>query len=152
MHNRTVPCPGQSTAPTQSGANLFIAHHPADSERYLLAVFGTIPLGRLRSHGVINNINTAERPGGMVYNIFGDDGYPTYRGGDRFTRAPATDLGYLYATDEGIHYRREISVPNSDLDEDDGTDEIYDQARFIDGGRVARGDQHSTLSPATARR
>ncbi len=134
-----------SAAPTQSGANLFIAQDPGNPGQLLVSVHGTFPMSGYDAHGFINNLNTGSAPGGMRYEIFGDDD----GSGDRtvtlnrwFGGAGASGEGHLYATDTGIHYRRQYTVPKADLNEDDAflddNDEVYAKATFVDGDGVNR--------------
>jgi hypothetical protein len=137
--------PPASAAPTQSGANLFVAQDPANPGQLLVSVHGTFPMNGYDAHGFINNLNTGSVPGGMRYEIFGDDD----GSGDRtvtlnrwFGGASSSGEGHLYATDTGIHYRRQYTVPKADLNEDDAfyndIDEVYARATFVDGDGVNR--------------
>ena len=139
-----------SAAPTQNGANLFIAQDPANPGQMLVQVFGTFPMSGHDAHGFINNLNTGSVPGGMRYEIYGDDGGSgdgTVTLNRWFAGAGSSGEGHLYATDTGIHYRRQYTVPKGDLNEDfcynsgcsEGeTDEIYARATFVDGDGTNR--------------
>jgi hypothetical protein len=129
-----------AAAPTQNGAHLAIAQDPANPANLLVAVFGTFPMNGYDAHGFINNLNTGSVPGGMRFEIYGDDPGEGDRTVtlNRWFAGADTKSGGLYATDTGIHYRRDYVVPKSDFNEDHGafddTDEIYARATFVDGG------------------
>jgi hypothetical protein len=134
-----------SAAPTQNGANLFIAQDPANPGQLLVSVHGTFPMNAHDAHGFINNLNTGSVPGGMRYEIFGDDEGSSDRTvtlNRWFGGAGASGEGHLYATDTGVHYRRQYTVPKADLNEDDAfiddNDEVYARATFVDGDGVNR--------------
>jgi hypothetical protein len=141
----TVGAAPASAAPTQNGANLFVAQDPANPGQLLVSVHGTFPMNGHDAHGFINNLNTGSVPGGMRYEIFGDDD----GSGDRTVTlnrwsggAGSSGEGHLYATDTGIHYRRQYTVPKADLNEDDAfyndIDEVYARATFVDGDGTNR--------------
>jgi hypothetical protein len=136
-----------SAAPAQSpGTNLYVYKDPASSGNYRVTVKGVIPMNEYDAHGFINNINTGERPGGIEYNLIGDDDSNDHGldGGHWFPgagRGPGP--GYLVAESDGIHFLREIVVPFNTLNEDDGVfddgDEVYAYVRFVDAdGGVRR--------------
>jgi hypothetical protein len=91
------------------------------------------------AQGFLNNIYTGKEPGGMEYVIFGDDE------GDRdpvqanfwatgTDRIPGYSIG---ATSTGLAHTLVVNVPNGYLNDDDGEDELYLRATFVDadGGR-----------------
>jgi hypothetical protein len=47
--------------------------------------------------------------------------------------APGPAGGYLRVTPSGLQFYREIYVPTDQLNEDDGTDEVYVRVRFVPG-------------------
>jgi hypothetical protein len=141
-----------SAAPNQTpGVNLYVFPDPANSTNYRVTVKGMFPMSEYDAHGYINNLGTGERPdgvkivGGIEYNLLGDDPDNNDRGLSQhwFPLAGSGPEGYLKAESDGIHYLREISLPKSALNEDDGvfddTDEVYAYVRFVDGdGGVRR--------------
>jgi hypothetical protein len=138
-----------SGAPAPNGSILTIEQDPTNPERYLLAMQGTFPMGEYEAHGFINNINSGKYPGGLVFHLYGDD-----EGDERgnyliphrfYPGAGHEPKGYLYAAAEGIRYRRTITVPKYALDEDDGVDEIYAEAKFLDANSEVRGQQFSSV-------
>jgi hypothetical protein len=127
-----------AAAPAQNGANLAIAQDPANPANLLVAVFGTFPMNGYDAHGFINNLNNGYAPGGMRFELYGDDNGEGDRTVtlNRWFAGADTKSGGLYATDTGIHYRRDYVVPKSDLNEDDAfyndIDEVYAKATFVD--------------------
>jgi hypothetical protein len=78
----------------------------------------------------------------MEYYVSGDDGDSGSRVATRWHPGAGSDTeGYLKAAPDGVHYLREISLPKSARNEDDGvfndTDEIFAVRCFVDadGGR-----------------
>ena len=143
----TAATPAAATAATASAASSAAAtgmwvnlHISAlGGGQYRLFVDGVIPMTHYDAQGFLNNLGSR---GGMQYWIMGWDGLSgghqrgtTYYSGPSM---PATHAGgWLYAGMEGIHFHREFQVPGSVLNEDTGwfnyDDEIYIQARFVDG-------------------
>ncbi len=123
-----------SAAPKQSGAVLAVAEDPANPLTYRLVVTGIIRMQQADAVGYINNINTGRYPGGMNYNIWGDDGSSLDHIFGRFYPGAGTDAdGYLRATSEGLVYQRYLSISKTKMNEDkDGADEVYAQAVFVD--------------------
>jgi len=126
-----------SAAPHQTpGSNLYIYQDPANPANWALGIEGVFPMSEYDAHGFINNINTAERPGGVNYTIIGDDPDSKALYGRWFPGAGWDSDGGLYAQSDGIRFTRTLSVPKSTLNEDDGIDEIYVYVGFVeaDGG------------------
>jgi hypothetical protein len=136
-----------SAAPPPSGATLTIEQDPTLAGRVLVAVQGTFPMGEYEAHGFINNINSGKYPGGTIIHIFGDDdGRDNYLIPHHlYPGAGYKPNGHLFAAAEGIRYRRVIPVLKSALNEDDGSDEIYAEAKFLDANSEVRGHQFSNL-------
>ncbi len=128
-----------SAAPSPSGAQLNVYRDPADPNFTRVTMSGLFPMSQADAQGYLNNINTGKQPGGMEYVIYGDDE------GDRdpvrnSAWAPGTDHipgYYIGATSTGLAHSLVINLPNGYLNEDDGEDEIYIRATFVDadGGR-----------------
>ena len=121
-----------SAAPTPTGTHLAVVQDPEHRNNYRLAIVGFIRMQQADAVGFINNINNGQCKGAMVYYLYGDDDGPdhihtVYRPG-----ALVDNDGYLKATSEGLAYRVDFNLRKSFLNEDDGTDEIYAQANFLD--------------------
>src|SRR5215208_2812192 len=120
-----------SAAPNQTpGVNLYVFPDPANSANYRVTVKGMFPMNEYDAHGYINNLGTGERPGGIEYNILGDDPDNNDRGltgGHWFPLAGSDPEGFLKAESDGIHFLREISVPKNTLNEDDGVFDDLDE-------------------------
>jgi hypothetical protein len=124
-----------SAAPQQSpGVHLSkVAVDPANSANYVLKIEGTFPMSEGDAYDRVNHLGPG---GGMDYIIYADDpgendamiGSP-----HGYIGVPGPDGGWVTASPFGIRFLREISVPKSQLNEDDGTDEIYVKVRFVQG-------------------
>jgi hypothetical protein len=133
---------------------LSITQDEVDPATARLVVFGTFAMDGPDAHGFINNLNTGTTRGGMRFEIWGFDGFgghvidndADHRRPDYvFLGARNEPAGHLYASDEGIQYRRVINVPKGVLNEDnhilDQDDEIYVRAVFVDGDGGERWQQ-----------
>jgi hypothetical protein len=114
------------------GVTLTIADDPANPANYLLRVQGKFPMPEGAAYDRLNNMAPS---GGMDYRIYADD--PGENDGLikalGFVGKPGPPGGLVIATPAGISFMREISVPKDDLDEDDGTDDVYVKVRFVQG-------------------
>jgi hypothetical protein len=128
-----------TAAPTESGGQLNVYRDPADPGTTRVTMSGLFPMSQADAQGFLNNIYTGKEPGGMEYVIFGDDE------GDRdpvqanfwatgTDRIPGYSIG---ATSTGLAHTLVVNVPNGYLNDDDGEDELYLRATFVDadGGR-----------------
>ena len=87
--------------------------------------------------------------GGMDYIFYADDpgendamiGSP-----HAYIGMPGPDGGFMTASPFGIRFLRQISVPKSQLNEDDGADEIYVKVRFVQGTGASPLVAYSTAS------
>jgi len=131
-----------SAAPTQTpGTTLAVTPDAANGENYRrVTVKGMFPMNEYDAHGFINNLGTGTLPGGggINYIVLGDDPDSNDHAiGSAFHRAGTRSTGYLTAKSDGIHFFQIISMPKNHLNEDDGafddTDEVYVEARFVDG-------------------
>jgi hypothetical protein len=136
-----------TATPTQTpGANLYIHPDPEAPGFWELGIEGVFAMSEHDAHGFINNINTGERPGGIEYNVTGDDdSNDTGLFGAWYPGAGWDSGGGLYAAPDGIRFTRSISIVKSTLDEDhpgvfdNDLDEIYVHVRFVDAdGGVRR--------------
>jgi hypothetical protein len=122
-------------APAPSGAVLGIVQDPAHQNNYLLAITGIFRMEQPDAVGFLNNLNNGQcgQYSGMIYRIYGDDGNPQYINRQYFPGAQNDAEGYLKATSEGLVYRRQFTLRKNFLNEDDdGVDEIYAEAQFLD--------------------
>jgi hypothetical protein len=143
-----------SAAPTQTpGTTLVIIPDHLNGPDYVrVNVKGVFPMNEYDAHGFINNLDTGTLPegGGINYILLADDPDSNDSAiGAYFYRAGTQSTGYLTAESDGIHFFQIISVPKGLLNEDDGvidamddTDEVYVDARFVDGD----GGQRSAYS------
>lgn len=128
-----------SAAPTPSGATIYVYRDPDNPNFTQVSMEGLFPMSQADAQGYLDNINTGRETGGMEYIVYGDDE------GDRDpvrerAWAPGTDRipGYtIRATPQGLYHMLTVNLPNGDFNEDDGEDEIYFKATFVDadGGR-----------------
>jgi hypothetical protein len=126
-----------SAARAQSGATLYIFEDPAIHTNYRVTIKGLFPMEQADAVGYLNNINDGKCEGGMSYHVHGDDGDPQHIVTKVFHGAHSDPEGYLRATPEGLEYLREIPLRKGFLNEDDGTDEIYAQAIFLDSDCIS---------------
>lgn len=134
--------------PTPVNALLRIS--PNNATSYVVNISGRFPMSEYDAHGFINNLGTGSRvaaglgPGGIFYRLYGDDSgsndptvaVTTLVPGKRMP-SPQTS-GYLYAASDGIHFEQQFVVSKGALNEDDGEDEIYGEAVFVDGDNGQR--------------
>jgi hypothetical protein len=131
----TVGLAPASAAPQASpGVSLTLnGLDPANPANWLLRIQGKFPMSEGAAYDRINHLGPG---GGMDYIVYADDpgendamiGSP-----HGYIGSPGPTGGDLIATPYGIAFFREISVPKSQLNEDDGTDEIYVKVRFVQG-------------------
>jgi hypothetical protein len=123
-----------SAAPQQSpGVTLRVFDDPANPARSILRIQGKFPMPESAARDTLNHLAPG---GGMDYVVYADDpGDSDGRIGNPhgFIGTPGPTGGVLIAVPDGLSFIREISVPKSDLNEDDGTDEVYVFARFVQG-------------------
>jgi len=155
-----------SAAPPQSGGNVTIAHSSGQgaSAMFKVTVQGVFAMSEHDAHGFMNNLGTGTRmarglgAGGVYVEVIGDDSGSN----DQLLRSSAfypgkslgTDPGgWLYAASDGIHFRRDVYVPASVLNEDNGfwdkTDEIYGVAVFVDGDSGIRRAYATSLAASS---
>ncbi|OAN40106.1 hypothetical protein [Mycolicibacterium iranicum] len=136
-------------APTSSpGTTLGVAADPGNSANYIVTIRGLFPMSEGAAYDRLNHIAAG---GGMDYVIYADDpgeGDSMIGSPHGYLGAPGPTGGLVIATPNGIAYMRTISVPRSALNEDEGTDEIYASARFVQGGGA--GDLRAFTVPVSA--
>jgi hypothetical protein len=133
-----------SAAPAPSGAALTVEQVP-NSERWLVQVQGTFPMGEYEAHGFVNNINSGKALGGTLLQLYGDSNGDLRH--ERFYPGAGREpKGYLFAAAEGVRYRRVITLPKNILNEGNfHVDYIYARVKFIDANGDVRGDQYSAV-------
>ena len=95
-------------------------------------VQGWYPMQKPDAVGFLNNLSAG--CGGMHYIVWGDDGNEQYLFDRNYPGVHDDIDGYIRATDRGLEYQQQFVVPASVLNEDnDGTDEVFVRARFVDG-------------------
>jgi hypothetical protein len=124
-----------SAAPQASPGVTLDVHglDPANPANWRLRIEGTFPMSEGDAHDRVSHMTPS---GGMDYIIYADDpgendamiGSP-----HGYIGMPGPDGGFMTASPFGIRFLREISVPKSQLDEDDGFDEVYVKVRFVPG-------------------
>jgi hypothetical protein len=123
-----------SAAPSPSpGSNLNIVDQNVTGAGYnRVIVRGVYPMQKPDAVGYLNNLTAG--CGGMHYIVWGDDGGEQYLF-DRNYPGVHNDIdGFIRASDRGLEYLQQFVVPASVLNEDnDGTDEVFVRARFVDG-------------------
>jgi hypothetical protein len=123
-----------SAAPSQSpGTMLTIVDQNVTGAGYnRVIVQGTYPMEKPDAVGYLNNLSAG--CGGMHYILWGDDGNEQYLFDRNFHGVHDDVDGFIRATDRGLEYWQQFVVPASVLNEDnDGTDEVFARARFVDG-------------------
>lgn len=141
---------GLATAPAHAAPYLNVtanlSFHPVDRTNfsvYLLDVQGVVTMSQAAAQDSINHGNTIQ------LRYWGDD-----PNSDDLIYGPVTAPN-MFAAADGLHYQYNVNLPSSQLNEDDtfvvdavaddGADEIYVGARFLD----SRG---KTLSMAESNR
>lgn len=130
----TVGAAPASAAPQNSpGVTLAIGDDPANPANYVLMVRGTFPMSEGDARDRLSHLAGG---GGVDYVVYADD--PGENDGligmpHGYIGAPGPSGGHLIAVPNGLNFFRQISVPKEDLDEDDGTDEVYVKVRFVPG-------------------
>lgn len=95
-------------------------------------VQGWYPMQKPDAVGFLNNLSAG--CGGMHYIVLGDDGNEQYLFDRNYPGVHDDVDGFIRATDRGLEYLQQFVVPASVLNEDnDGTDEVFVRARFVDG-------------------
>jgi hypothetical protein len=123
-----------SAAPQPSpGVTLGVTIDPANPANYVVRVQGKFPMSEGDAYDRLDHLGPG---GGMDYTVYADD--PGENDGPigiphGFIGRPGPPGGSVLATPAGLAFFRDISVPKSDLNEDDGTDEIYVRVRFVSG-------------------
>jgi hypothetical protein len=138
---------GSAQAATGMTAQLTIQKEGGGTNACWVATEGLIPMNQYDAQGYINN------GARMELRIYGDD--PSF---DNLQYGPywyggSTAGGYpqLWAASDGIHYFRTIRISCGYLNEDSGWyegsgDEIYVNAKFIDGGGASRSKNTNVVS------
>ena len=125
-----------SAAPQNSpGVIMGVHDDPGNSANYVVRVQGKFPMSEGDAYDRLNHLSAG---GGIEYTIYADDpgendSIITSPG---FVGSPGPTGGALIATPYGISFMREISVPRSKLNEDDGADELYTRVRLVQGNGV----------------
>ncbi len=122
-----------SAAPSQSpGATLTIVDQNITGPgKNRVIVYGVYPMEKPDAVGYLNNLTGC---GGMHYIVWGDDGKEQYLFDRNYPGVHDDIDGFVRATDRGLEYLQQFVVPASVLNEDnDGTDEVFVRARFVDG-------------------
>ena len=135
----TVAAVPAEAAPQQNGAQLYFYRDPGNPNFTQFTFEGTYAMQQPDAQGYLNNIATGAEIGGMEYVIYGDD---------EDDRDPVLQRVFAQGTDHipgytidarsnGLHHMLDVTIPNVYLNEDDGQDELYVKATFIDadGGR-----------------
>ncbi|MDA2894540.1 hypothetical protein PDG61_26770 [Mycolicibacterium sp. BiH015] len=128
------PAPATAAPQHSPGTTLGVTADPDNTAHYIVTIRGLFPMSEGAAYDRLNHIAAG---GGMDYVIYADDpgeGDAMIGSPHGYIGAPGPAGGLVIATPNGIAYMRTISVPRSALDEDDGTDEIYASARFVQGG------------------
>lgn len=128
-----------TAAPNASGAQLNVYRDPGDPNFTRVTMSGLFPMEQADAQGFLNNIRTGAQPGGMEYLLYADDEGSGDGIKQRFW-VPGSDRfpGYdISATSTGLAHTLVVNLPNGVLNEDDGEDEFYVKATFVDadGGR-----------------
>ncbi len=122
-----------SAAPSQSpGSTLTIVDQNFTGPgKNRVIVYGVYPMEKPDAVGYLNNLTGC---GGMHYIVWGDDGKEQYLFDRNYPGVHDDIDGFVRATDRGLEYLQQFEVPASVLNEDnDGTDEVFVRARFVDG-------------------
>ena len=122
-----------SAAPSQSpGSTLTIVDQNITGPgKNRVIVYGVYPMEKPDAVGYLNNLAGC---GGMHYIVWGDDGKEQYLFDRNYPGVHDDIDGFVRATDRGLEYLQQFEVPASVLNEDnDGTDEVFVRARFVDG-------------------
>ena len=138
--------PAQAAPPQSPGVHLSsVVVDPANPANYVLKIQGTFPMSEGDAHDRVNHLGPG---GGMDYIDYADDpgeNDPMIGSPHGYIGMPGPPGGWMTASPFGIRFLREISVPRSQLDEDDGTDEIYVRVRFVQGNGA--GDLRANTGP-----
>jgi hypothetical protein len=129
-----------TAAPSQTpGATLSVVPQDIAGPEYdHIILYGLYPMQEPDAVGFITHLND-NGCGGMHYTVWGDDGNEQYLFDRNFPGTHEDIQGFLRASNRGLEYRREFSLPRGTLDEDkDGTDEVFVRVRFVDGDCVSR--------------
>lgn len=138
-----------AAAPPQDFGQLFICRDVLNADNYRVTIKGVFPMQYEDAYGYLihvnDGINTGPGPGGMIYHVVGDDDGDGDRDivGSTFIPGSRNDNeGFVRPTAQGLEFRRELSIPRSAFNEDDGVfndaDEIYATATFRDGDGGSR--------------
>lgn len=138
-----------AAAPPQDFGQLFICRDVLNADNYRVTIKGVFPMQYEDAYGYLihvnDGINTGPGPGGMIYHVVGDDDGDGDRDivGSIFIPGSRNDNeGFVRPTAQGLEFRRELSIPRSAFNEDDGVfndaDEIYATATFRDGDGGSR--------------
>lgn len=123
-----------AAAPSQSpGSQLTIVDQNITGAGFnRVIVQGVYPMQKPDAVGYLNNLSAG--CGGMHYIVWGDDGNEQYLFDRNYPGVHEDIDGFVRASDRGLEYLQQFTVPASVLDEDkDGTDEVFVRARFVDG-------------------
>lgn len=133
---------GLGAVPAQAGpsmsTNLEIRPYPyygSNTGKYWVTTWGLIPMNQYDAQGYINN------GARMELRLWGAD----WPDGDDFLKGPYFTAnegggpGQMWADWDGLHFSHSVIVSRSVLNEDSNSgDEIYVNAKFIDGGGGVR--------------
>lgn len=131
-----------SAAPRESGAGLTV--NRGDSNFTSVTMVAFYPMEQPDAQGYLNNVGS----GGMEFLLYADDEGGNDPVKQRFW-APGTDRfpGYeISATSAGLSASLTVNLPNGMLNEDDGEDEFYIKATFVDGDGGRRSQFSNAVS------
>lgn len=120
-----------SAAPRPTGGQLSVYRDPGDPNFTRVTMAAHYPMNQADAQGYLNNVGN----GGMEFLLYADDEGDGDGIKQRFW-APRADQfpGYhIAATSTGLNATLVVNLPNGALNEDNGQDEFYVKATFVDG-------------------
>jgi hypothetical protein len=127
--------PAAAAPQASPGVILGVSADPANPANWIVKIEGKFPMTEDSAYERLRNLGPG---GGIEYTVHADDpgeNDPVITS-PGFIGAPGPAGGAILATPAGLAFYRYLSVPRSDLNEDDGMDEIYVRVRFVQQGGV----------------
>ena len=130
----TVGLAPASAAPQASpGVIVGVTADSANPPNYVVKIQGKFPMSEGEAYERLRNLGS---PVAIEYTLCADDPGENDQiiTSPRFPGTPGPSGGSLAATPSGLGFIRFLSVPRNQLNEDNGTDEIYFRVRFLQQG------------------